>query len=91
MGYVNASLSVFRVSDFEERSQPRTTGAQLLGEDVNYCRYWGSAIWILNPLDLHIDVYASGVLGKPSVTFKQTGQFSFALSLAGPVFLIGQA
>ncbi|XP_075867523.1 anoctamin-4-like [Nelusetta ayraudi] len=39
VGYVNASLSVFRVSDFEERSQPRTTGAQLLGEDVNYCRY----------------------------------------------------
>lgn len=38
VGYVNASLSVFRVSDFEERSQPRATGE--LGEDVNYCRYW---------------------------------------------------
>lgn len=45
VGYINASLSVFRVSDFEERSQPLTTptGAQLLG-DVKYCRYWGSAI-----------------------------------------------
>lgn len=79
VGYVNASLSVFRVSDFEERSQPRTTGAQLLGEDVNYCRYWGSAIWILNPLDLHIDVYAGGVLGKPSVMLKQTGQIFLLL------------
>ncbi|TMS02546.1 Anoctamin-4, partial [Larimichthys crocea] len=39
MGYVNASLSVFRVSDFEKRSQPRTTGAELLGEAVKYCRY----------------------------------------------------
>lgn len=39
VGYVNASLSVFRVSDFEERSQPRITGTQLLGEDVKYCRY----------------------------------------------------
>lgn len=37
MGYVNASLSVFRVSDFEKRSQPRTTGSELLG-DVKYCR-----------------------------------------------------
>ncbi|KAI3366954.1 hypothetical protein L3Q82_009591 [Scortum barcoo] len=39
MGYVNASLSVFRVSDFEKRSQPRTTGSELLGEAVKYCRY----------------------------------------------------
>lgn len=37
VGYVNASLSVFRVSDFEERSQPRSTGE--LGEHVSYCRY----------------------------------------------------
>ncbi|KAG7497294.1 anoctamin-4 isoform X1 [Solea senegalensis] len=39
MGYVNASLSVFRVSDFEKRSQPRTNGSELFGEAVTYCRY----------------------------------------------------
>uniref|UniRef100_A0AAQ5YPI9 Anoctamin n=1 Tax=Amphiprion ocellaris TaxID=80972 RepID=A0AAQ5YPI9_AMPOC len=39
MGYVNASLSVFRVSDFERRSQPRTNGSELFGEAVKYCRY----------------------------------------------------
>ncbi|XP_041819917.1 anoctamin-4-like [Chelmon rostratus] len=39
MGYVNASLSVFRVSDFEKRSQPRMTGSELAGEAVKYCRY----------------------------------------------------
>uniref|UniRef100_A0A3Q3WL62 Anoctamin n=1 Tax=Mola mola TaxID=94237 RepID=A0A3Q3WL62_MOLML len=39
MGYINASLSVFRVSDFEKRSQPRTTGVELFGEAVKYCRY----------------------------------------------------
>ncbi|XP_044042132.1 anoctamin-4-like isoform X1 [Siniperca chuatsi] len=39
MGYVNASLSVFRVSDFEMRSQPKTTGSELFGESVKYCRY----------------------------------------------------
>ncbi|XP_041833415.1 anoctamin-4-like isoform X2 [Melanotaenia boesemani] len=38
-GYVNASLSVFRVSDFERKSQPRTNGSELFGEAVNYCRY----------------------------------------------------
>ncbi|XP_068163555.1 anoctamin-4-like isoform X1 [Antennarius striatus] len=39
MGYVNASLSVFRVSDFEKRSRPTTSGAELGGEPVEYCRY----------------------------------------------------
>ncbi|XP_051804577.1 anoctamin-4-like isoform X1 [Acanthochromis polyacanthus] len=39
MGYVNASLSVFRVSDFERRSHPRTNGSELFGEAVKYCRY----------------------------------------------------
>ncbi|XP_026183123.1 anoctamin-4 isoform X2 [Mastacembelus armatus] len=39
MGYVNASLSVFRVSDFEKRSQPKTNGSELFGEAVKYCRY----------------------------------------------------
>eukprot|EP00064_Thunnus_orientalis_P009062 superscaffoldBa00001127_g9085 len=39
MGYVNASLSVFRVSDFEKTSQPKTNGSELFGEDVKYCRY----------------------------------------------------
>ncbi|XP_036977167.1 anoctamin-4-like [Acanthopagrus latus] len=39
MGYVNASLSVFQVNDFEKRSQPRTTGSELIGEAVKYCRY----------------------------------------------------
>ncbi|XP_078797817.1 anoctamin-4-like isoform X6 [Oryzias latipes] len=39
MGYVNASLSVFRVSDFETRSQPRTNGSEMFEEAVKYCRY----------------------------------------------------
>uniref|UniRef100_A0A8D3APN2 Anoctamin n=1 Tax=Scophthalmus maximus TaxID=52904 RepID=A0A8D3APN2_SCOMX len=39
MGYVNASLSVFRVSDFENRSQPMTNGSEFIGEAVKYCRY----------------------------------------------------
>ncbi|XP_060885857.1 anoctamin-4-like isoform X2 [Labrus mixtus] len=39
MGYVNASLSVFRVSDFEKRSEPQMSGSELNGEAVNYCRY----------------------------------------------------
>ncbi|KAM4569136.1 anoctamin-4-like isoform 2-T2 [Odontesthes bonariensis] len=39
IGYVNASLSVFRVSDFEKRSHPRTNGSKLFEEIVNYCRY----------------------------------------------------
>lgn len=39
MGYVNASLSVFRVSDFERRSHPRTNGSELFGEAVKYCRW----------------------------------------------------
>ncbi|XP_047194539.1 anoctamin-4 isoform X1 [Hippoglossus stenolepis] len=38
-GYVNASLSVFRVSDFERRSQYGTNGSELFGEAVKYCRY----------------------------------------------------
>lgn len=38
IGYVNASLSVFRVSDFESRSQPMTNGSELYGEAVKYCR-----------------------------------------------------
>ncbi|XP_047245852.1 anoctamin-4-like isoform X2 [Girardinichthys multiradiatus] len=39
MGYVNASLSIFRVSDFEKRSQPRTNGSEFFEEAVKYCRY----------------------------------------------------
>ncbi|KAM3859280.1 anoctamin-4-like isoform 1-T1 [Diretmus argenteus] len=39
MGYVNASLSVFRVSDFEWKSEPRTNGSEQFGEAVKYCRY----------------------------------------------------
>ncbi|XP_048124836.1 LOW QUALITY PROTEIN: anoctamin-4-like [Alosa alosa] len=39
MGYVNASLSIFRVSDFESKSQPRTNGSELFGDPVRYCRY----------------------------------------------------
>ncbi|XP_037616622.1 anoctamin-4-like [Sebastes umbrosus] len=39
MGYVNASLSLFRVSDFEGKSQSRTNGSELLGVAVTYCRY----------------------------------------------------
>ncbi|XP_034019164.1 anoctamin-4-like isoform X2 [Thalassophryne amazonica] len=39
MGYVNASLSIFLVSDFEKKSQPRTNGSELFGEAVKYCRY----------------------------------------------------
>lgn len=38
MGYVNASLSVFRVSDFENRSEPKTNGSEMFGEAVQYCR-----------------------------------------------------
>ncbi|XP_058842183.1 anoctamin-4-like isoform X3 [Acipenser ruthenus] len=33
VGYVNASLSVFQVSDFENRSEPKTDGS------IKYCRY----------------------------------------------------
>ncbi|XP_017287082.1 anoctamin-4 isoform X2 [Kryptolebias marmoratus] len=39
MGYVNASLSIFQVSDFERRSQPRTNGSELFEEAVKFCRY----------------------------------------------------
>ncbi|XP_075932197.1 anoctamin-4-like [Anarhichas minor] len=39
IGYVNASLSVFRVSDFETRSEPMTNGSELFGEAVKHCRY----------------------------------------------------
>ncbi|XP_056131795.1 anoctamin-4-like [Lampris incognitus] len=39
MGYVNASLSIFRVSDFEKKSEPRTNGSELFGEAVKFCRY----------------------------------------------------
>ncbi|XP_070976763.1 anoctamin-4-like [Oncorhynchus clarkii lewisi] len=39
MGYVNASLSMFRVSDFENTSVPRTDGSDTFGEAVKYCRY----------------------------------------------------
>lgn len=38
MGYVNASLSMFRVSDFENTSVPRTDGSDMFGEAVKYCR-----------------------------------------------------
>ncbi|KAL4640703.1 anoctamin-4 isoform X2 [Arapaima gigas] len=39
VGYVNASLSVFRVSDFENKSEPRTDGTDLFGSPIQYCRY----------------------------------------------------
>lgn len=57
IGYVNASLSVFRVSDFEKRSQPRTTGSELLGEAVKYCRcgYKAQMLQMLSGLGLNSD------------------------------------
>uniref|UniRef100_A0A3B3RBH5 Anoctamin n=1 Tax=Paramormyrops kingsleyae TaxID=1676925 RepID=A0A3B3RBH5_9TELE len=39
VGYVNASLSVFLVADFENRSEPRSDGSELYGSPVRYCRY----------------------------------------------------
>ncbi|XP_032893782.1 anoctamin-4 isoform X2 [Amblyraja radiata] len=39
VGYVNASLSVFLVSDFEPRSQPLSNGTAAFGSEVKYCRY----------------------------------------------------
>ncbi|KPP75624.1 anoctamin-4-like [Scleropages formosus] len=39
VGYVNASLSVFRVSDFENKSEPRTDGTDFFGSPIQYCRY----------------------------------------------------
>ncbi|KAJ8405337.1 hypothetical protein AAFF_G00323280 [Aldrovandia affinis] len=39
VGYVNASLSIFSVADFENKSQPRTDGTDLFGSPIKYCRY----------------------------------------------------
>uniref|UniRef100_A0A8C5CAY3 Anoctamin n=1 Tax=Gadus morhua TaxID=8049 RepID=A0A8C5CAY3_GADMO len=39
MGYVNASLSVFRVADFEKKSEPTTNGSEMFGDAVKFCRY----------------------------------------------------
>ncbi|MBN3321994.1 ANO4 protein, partial [Atractosteus spatula] len=39
VGYVNASLSIFQVSDFENRSEPRTDGTDMFGSPIKYCRY----------------------------------------------------
>ncbi|KAI1883858.1 hypothetical protein AGOR_G00236360 [Albula goreensis] len=39
VGYVNASLSIFRVEDFENKSEPRTNGSDLFGSPIKYCRY----------------------------------------------------
>ncbi|XP_053113066.1 anoctamin-4 isoform X2 [Hemicordylus capensis] len=39
VGYVNASLSVFLVSDFENRSEPSSNGSEFSGSPLKYCRY----------------------------------------------------
>ncbi|XP_072340942.1 anoctamin-4-like isoform X1 [Scyliorhinus torazame] len=39
IGYVNASLSVFLVADFESRSEPYLNGNDSFGTEVEYCRY----------------------------------------------------
>uniref|UniRef100_A0A803TN85 Anoctamin n=1 Tax=Anolis carolinensis TaxID=28377 RepID=A0A803TN85_ANOCA len=39
VGYVNASLSVFLVSDFERRSEPSSNGSEFSGSPLKYCRY----------------------------------------------------
>ncbi|XP_025782367.1 anoctamin-4 [Puma concolor] len=39
VGYVNASLSVFRISDFENRSEPESDGSEFSGTPLKYCRY----------------------------------------------------
>ncbi|XP_048404739.1 anoctamin-4 isoform X3 [Stegostoma tigrinum] len=39
IGYVNASLSVFLVTDFEQRSEPYSNGSDSFGTEVEYCRY----------------------------------------------------
>ncbi|XP_030334346.1 anoctamin-4 isoform X2 [Strigops habroptila] len=39
VGYVNASLSVFLVSDFENRSEPTSNGSEFSGSPLKYCRY----------------------------------------------------
>lgn len=38
VGYVNASLSVFLVSDFENRSEPTSNGSEFSGSPLKYCR-----------------------------------------------------
>lgn len=38
VGYVNASLSVFRISDFENRSEPESDGSEFSGTPLKYCR-----------------------------------------------------
>ncbi|KAK9399816.1 anoctamin-4-like [Crotalus adamanteus] len=39
VGYVNASLSLFLVSDFEHRSELLSNGSELSGVSLKYCRY----------------------------------------------------
>ncbi|KAK1341495.1 hypothetical protein QTO34_017909 [Cnephaeus nilssonii] len=39
VGYVNASLSVFRIADFENRSEPESDGSEFSGTPLKYCRY----------------------------------------------------
>uniref|UniRef100_A0A4X2M5F4 Anoctamin n=1 Tax=Vombatus ursinus TaxID=29139 RepID=A0A4X2M5F4_VOMUR len=39
VGYVNASLSVFLISDFENRSEPTSDGSEFSGTPLKYCRY----------------------------------------------------
>lgn len=38
VGYVNASLSVFQISDFENRSEPESDGSEFSGTPLKYCR-----------------------------------------------------
>lgn len=38
VGYVNASLSVFRIADFENRSEPESDGSEFSGTPLKYCR-----------------------------------------------------
>ncbi|XP_060051624.1 anoctamin-4 isoform X5 [Erinaceus europaeus] len=40
VGYVNASLSVFRISDFENRSEPESDGSEFSGIPLKYCSTW---------------------------------------------------
>uniref|UniRef100_A0A8C5RD56 Anoctamin n=1 Tax=Laticauda laticaudata TaxID=8630 RepID=A0A8C5RD56_LATLA len=39
VGYVNASLSLFLVSDFEHHSEPSSNGSELSDASLKYCRY----------------------------------------------------
>lgn len=46
VGYVNASLSVFRISDFENRSEPESDGSEFSGTPLKYCRWVWHPAWL---------------------------------------------